>query len=97
MFNFNNYLPVNSVNLNKRFVLKLAVISLAIFSSNTLAVYVNDVTNKNTHQHHHTHFDVHESKEKISVDKRSFKRKIQQKNSELLVAIDNYKNNDGRS
>lgn len=97
MFNFNNYLPVNGVNLNKRFVLKLAVISLAIFSSNTLAVYVNDVTNKNTHQHHHTHFDVHESKEKISVDKISFKRKIQQKNSELLVAIDNYKNNDGEA
>ncbi len=97
MFNFNNYLPVNGVNLNKRFVLKLAVISLAIFSSNTLAVYVNDVTNKNTHQHHHTHFDVHESKEKISVDKRSFKRKIQQKNSELLVAIDNYKNNEGEA
>lgn len=97
MFNFNNYLPVNSVNLNKIFVIKLAVISLAIFSSNTLAVYVNDVTNKNTHQHHHTHFYVHESKEKISVDKRSFKRKIQQKNSELLVAIDNYKNNDGEA
>ncbi len=98
MFNFNNYLPVNGVNLNKRFVQKLAVISLAIFSSNILAAYINDVTNQNTHlHHHHTHYDVHESKEKLFADKKNLKRKIQQKNSDLLVAIDNYKNNDGEA
>ena len=98
MFNFNNYLPVNGVNLNKRLVQKLAVISLAIFSSNILAAYVNDVTNQNTHLHnHHTHYDVHESKEKLFADKKNLKRKIQQKNSDLLVAIDNYKNNDGEA
>ncbi|CAE6938505.1 Gametolysin peptidase M11 [Vibrio sp. B1FIG11] len=98
MFNFNNYLPVHGVNLNKRFVLKLAVISLVIFSSNALAAYINDVTDPNTNQHHHhIHSDVHESKEKLFADKKNLKRKIQQKNSDLLVAIDNYKNNDGEA
>ncbi|EEZ86633.1 conserved hypothetical protein [Vibrio harveyi 1DA3] len=98
MLNFNNYLPVNGVNLNNRIVLKLAVISLAIFSSNTLAAYINDVTNQNTHQHHHhIHSDPHESKEKLSADKKILKRKIQQNNSDLLVAIDNYQNSDGEA
>lgn len=98
MFNFNNQLPVNGVNLNNRIVLKLAVISLVIFSSNTLAAYINDVTNQSTHQHHHhIYSDVHESKEKLSSDKKNLKRKIQQNNSDLLVAIDNYKNSDGEA
>ena len=96
MFNFNNHLPVNGVNLNNRIVLKLAVISLVIFSSSTLAAYINDVTNPSTH-HHHIHSDLHESKEKLSADKKNLKRKIQQNNSDLLVAIDNYQNNDGEA
>ena len=98
MFNFNNYLPIDSVNLNKRIFLKFAALSLAIFSSSTVAEYINDVTDPNTNQHHHhIHSDVHESKEKLFADKKNLKRKIQQKNSDLLVAIDNYKNNDGEA
>lgn len=98
MFNFNNHLPVNGVNLNNGIVLKLAVISLVIFSSNTLAAYINDVTNQSTHQHHHhIHSDLHESKEKLFADKKNLKQKTQQNNSDLLVAIDNYQNSDGEA
>ncbi|WP_446637169.1 NEW3 domain-containing protein [Vibrio rotiferianus] len=59
---------------------------------------MNDVTSQNTHQyHHHTYSDVHESKEKLSADKKNLKRKIQQNSSDLLVAIDNYQNNNGEA